>query len=170
MKRAAIPTLFLLACGAGAASAPPAPAQSAEELLAPYVKLRLGDGVDALRAARPTLEPGYVSGTKAELLDTHGPDGAVISFETEDGRVRAVMLEWHAEAANGAERDVRRRLPAPRECATLAGVEDFKSLLWRLPDGASATAMRKGKTWRLTVSRPPADGFASYYESCAANQ
>jgi hypothetical protein len=132
------------------------------------VKLRFGDAIDALRAARPTLEPGYVSGTKAEWIDAHDPSGPVVSFETEEGRVRAVMLEWHAEAAYGAERDVRTRLPTPRECATLAGVEDFKSLLWRLPDGASATAMRKGKTWRLTVSRPPADGFASFYESCGA--
>lgn len=159
---------LLLGCGPGGTSAPPAPARSAEELLAPYVALRLGDGVDALRAARPTLEPGYASGTKAEFLDAHGPDGAVLSFETEDGRVRAVVLEWRAEAASAAEASVRRRLPPPRECATLAGVEDFKSLLWRLPDGASATAMRKGKTWRLTVSRPPADGFAAYFESCAA--
>jgi hypothetical protein len=170
MRRPALLTLLVAAsaCGTGAASAPPAPVRSAEELLAPYVKLHLGDGVDALRATRPTLEPGYASGTKAELIDTHDPSGAVVSFETEAGRVRAVVLEWHADAAYDAERDVRRRLPAPRECATLAGVEDFKSLLWRLPDGASATAMRKGKTWRLTVSRPPADGFDSYYESCAA--
>jgi hypothetical protein len=167
MRRLAL-ALLLAGCGAGAASAPPAPAHSAEELVAPWVKLRFGDGIDALRAARPTLEPGYVSGTKAEFFDTHDASGAVVSFETEDGRVRAVVLEWHAEAASGAEREVRRRLPAPRECATLAGVEDFKSLLWRLPDGASVTAMRKGKTWRLTVSRPPADGFTSFYESCAA--
>jgi hypothetical protein len=167
--RRALAAILLCACGGGSApAAAPGPARGAEELLAPYVKLRFGDGIDALRAQRPALEPGYVSGTKAEFLDTHDPSGAVVSVETEDGRVRAVGLEWHGEAAHAAERSVRARLPPPRECSTLAGVEDFKSLLWQLPDGASATAMRKGKIWRLTVSRPAADDFTAFYDSCKA--
>jgi len=160
--------LLAAACGRGS-SAPPAPARTAEELLAPWITVKLGDGIEGLRAARPTLEPsGYVSGTRAEYIDGHDRAAAVLTVETDDGRVRAVGLEWRAAAGEAAERDLRARLPAPRECSTLdQSVEDFKSLLWQLPDGASAAAMRKGKIWRLTVSRPPADGFAALYESCA---
>jgi hypothetical protein len=172
LRGAAAPGLVLaalLGCGCAAPPAPPSPAHTAEELLAPWLTVTLGAGIDALRAARPRLEPsGYVSGTRAGWIDTSEPAALVVEIETDDGRVRVVSLEWKGEAGNAAERLLRARLPAPRECSTLgASVEDFKSLLWRLPDGASATAMRKGKTWRLTVSRPPADGFAALFDACA---
>jgi hypothetical protein len=173
VTRAAVALAALAACGSTAPTSA-APARTAEELLAPWLTVTLGDPIDALRAAHPGLEAsGYVSGARAEWIDASQRDASapVLDVETDAGRVRVVSLDWKGAAADAAERALRARLPAPRECSTLdERVEDYKSLLWRLPDGASATAMRKGKTWRLTVSRPPADGFEALYESCARPQ
>ncbi len=155
------------ACGGRPAAS--ATARGAEELLAPWIAVELGAPIAGLRAARPGLEPsGYASGTRAVFLDASDPAAPVLEVETDAGNVRVVGLEWKGPAADAAERELRRHLPAPRECSTLhESVEDYKTLLWKLPDGASASAMRKGKTWRVTVSRPPADGFLALYDSCA---
>ena len=160
MRLVVLAALTFAACGGKEASAP-AQATSAETLVAPWIAVRFGDAIDGVRATRPKLEPsGY------GWIDTSDPN-AVLEIETDADHVRTVRLEWRGPAADAAERDLRARLPAPRECATLhESVEDFKTLLWKLPDGASASAMRKGKTWRLTVARPQADGFDSLYDSC----
>jgi hypothetical protein len=166
LAAAALAAGTLAACARADA---PARAESAEALVAPWLTARFGAPVESLRDARPALESsGYAAGAKATWLDASRAD-EILEVEAEAGKIRALTFEWRGDAADAAERSLRARLPAPVECSALAeSVEDFKTLLWALPDGASASAMRKGKRWRLTVSKPPADGFAALLESCKA--
>jgi hypothetical protein len=144
--------LFVLAaCGDGAARA-----KTAEQLLAPWIDVKLGEP--------PGERPGFEANGDM-LLQVEGEK--VVELDLAAGKVVEVALEWREEAAHAAERSLRDRLPAPRECAGAhREIAEFKPILWQLADGSSVSAIRKGKIYRLSVRRPASEAWLGAYAAC----
>jgi hypothetical protein len=158
--RLALAALLLLACGGAASS--PKPATTGEALLAPWVAVRFGE------PPGPSLAPPAYEPLGAEAL-LGATDERTVEITLAAGKVIQVAVEWRPAAADQAESAVRARLPPPRACAGAhKEIADFRPLLWRLPDGTAVSALRKGKLYRLTVSRPGSSVFDELYAACAA--
>jgi hypothetical protein len=140
-----------VACGGGEPRA-----QTGEQLLAPWLTVQLG--------APPGPRPGFEQ-TGNQLLETAPERAAELNLE--DGKVTEVAIEWRGDAAHQAERQLRARLPPPRECAGAhREIAEFKPLLWQLADGSSVSAIRKGRTYRVSVRKPASEAFLAAYASC----
>ena len=163
MRRPALALALALACGK---PAPPAPAKTVEEVIAPYAAITIGESIEAAQGVFPKLEAsGWRDGARATFLEPQVEAG--LEVETDGGRVRAVALMFGEGRADGVERELRARLGAGVECSTLPeGISSFRPTLWRTPEGGSVSMVRKGRRLALRVERPPTPAFDQAWSSC----
>ena len=152
------------ACSARPPAASPVP--SADALVQAYVPLRFGEPIEAARAVLPDLAPsGWQEGTRATWVDPHREAG--LELETDAGRLRAVALTFGPERAGAVEQDLRSRLGPGVECAALPeGISTFRPTLWRTPDGAAVSLVRKQRILELRVERPATPAFEQAFATC----
>ena len=152
--------LALVACSARPAPRPPLP--SADEVVAPYLKVRFGQGI-----ADPHLEPtGWREGAHETFLDATLEAG--VEVKTEAGVVQAVAITFAEDRIQAVERDLHARLGDGIACAVLPeGVANFRPVLWQTSDGGAVTGIRKPHAYELHVEKPAPPSFDEAWKSCA---
>jgi hypothetical protein len=163
MRREALALALVVACGK---PAPPAPARTVDDVIAPYAAITIGASLEAAQGVFPRLEAsGWREGARATFLEPQVEAG--LEVETDDGKVRAVALIFGEGRADGVERELRARLGPGVECSTLPeGISSFRPMLWRTPEGGTVSMVRKGRLLHLRVERPATPAFDAAWSSC----